>query len=56
MMLKFQNISGRKLSSTIKVKTNLVEVQKNEMFGDSTDYLFVLRSFNTQEAACVGEL
>jgi outer membrane murein-binding lipoprotein Lpp len=39
MMLKFQNISGWAISTTINIKTNFVEVQKNEIFGDSSDYL-----------------
>jgi hypothetical protein len=39
MVLKFQNVSGGSLSATINIKTNFVEVQKNEIFGDSSDYL-----------------
>jgi hypothetical protein len=39
MVLKFQNISGGSLSATINIKTDFVEVQKNEIFGNSSDYL-----------------
>jgi outer membrane murein-binding lipoprotein Lpp len=39
MVLKFQNISGSSLSATINIKTDFVEIQKNEIFGNSSDYL-----------------